>query len=82
MWKKDTTARYVRFRVRDPKRFIRGSFRTHDVGRVGSTKRIAGRLRRSGKWATQAIIIEKGSYPRVKRTKWFRYAKSRYKKVR
>jgi hypothetical protein len=55
----EQTARYVRIRVRNPRQFIWGSLRTHDVGRRGFTKRIAGRLKRSGRWATQAWLISR-----------------------
>ena len=82
MWKIHMTESYVRIRVRRPGQFIPGSFRTHDIGRVGHTKRIAGRLKRNRKWATQAILIKREDYPRSKKTRWFHYAKSRYKRKR
>lgn len=51
--------KYLRIRQLDPKLFIKGSFRTHDIGRrKGGTKRIAGRLKKTGKWATQSYIFE------------------------
>jgi hypothetical protein len=56
------TKDYARYRIRDPGDFIPGSFRTQDIGRKGHTKRIAGRLKRSGKWATQAILIDINDY--------------------
>ena len=56
------TGRYARYRIRSPKRFISSSFRTHDIGRKGHTKRIAGRLKSIGNWATQAMLILKGDY--------------------
>lgn len=51
------TKDYERWRVKSPSAFIPGSFRTHDFGRAGYSKRIAGRLRGTGKWATQSILI-------------------------
>jgi hypothetical protein len=51
------TANFERWRVRDPSIFLPFSFRTHDVGRQGFSKRIAGKLRSTGKWATQSILI-------------------------
>lgn len=57
--------RYVHIRVRSPRAFIRGSFRTHDIGRPEHSKRIAGRLKGSGKWATQAFLILKKEFNRT-----------------
>lgn len=50
---------YHRIRVADPKKFVKGSFRTHDIGRKGHSKRIGGKLKSTGKWATQAYLITK-----------------------
>jgi len=64
------TKRYARYRIRDPHLFKPGSFRTHDIGRRRHTKRIAGKLKSTGKWATQSIIVSKKDYllgTRVKR---------------
>lgn len=58
------TDRYIRVRIINPDRFIEGSFRTHDVGRKGHTKRIAGRLQSTGKWATQAWLFDKKQLPK------------------
>ena len=63
------TTRYVRYRLRQPSSFKSGSFRTHDIGRKGHSKRIAGKLKRSGKWATQAILIAKKDYNKGARVK-------------
>ncbi len=59
----DITARYERWRIRHPNEFIKGSFRTHDIGRVGFSKRIAGRLKKTGKWATQSLLISHAEPP-------------------
>jgi len=56
------TKNYARYRQIDPEKFVPGSFRTHDIGRTGHTKRIAGRLRSTGKWATQSILIARDDY--------------------
>jgi hypothetical protein len=56
---KASRSRYHRIRVCDPKKFKAGSFRAHDIGRRGHSKRIAGRLKKSGKWATQAFLVSK-----------------------
>jgi len=50
--------KYIRIRVRNPKSFKKGSFRTHDIGRKGHSKRIAGKLKK-GQWATQAFLVLK-----------------------
>jgi hypothetical protein len=50
--------KYIRIRVRNPKKFQRGTFRTHDIGRRGHSKRIAGKLK-TGPWATQAFLVLK-----------------------
>jgi hypothetical protein len=66
------TKRYVRYRIEEPSKFRAGSFRMQDIGRKGHSKRIAGQLRKSGKWKTQAILIAKGDYKegtRVAKTK-------------
>lgn len=56
------TAHYARYRIKSPGAFRKGSFRTQDIGRKGHSKRIAGRLKKSGKWATQAILISRADY--------------------
>lgn len=56
------TKRYARYRIRDPKRFKKSSFRAHDIGRKGHSKRIAGKLKKTGKWATQAILVTRKDY--------------------
>lgn len=54
--------KYYRVRVRSPSSFKKGSFRTHDMGRAGHSKRIAGKLKRSGRWATQAYLLSKQDF--------------------
>jgi len=60
------TGNYIRLRLIPPSRFKKGSFRTHDVGRSGFTKRISGRLKRNDKWETQAWIFNKKDFGRKK----------------
>ena len=43
---------WIRQRVRPPSAFLKSSFRTQ---RIGKHLRIAGRLKASGRWATQAF---------------------------
>jgi hypothetical protein len=57
--KADVTEKYVRVRMRDPDKFIRGSIRTHDIGREGFSKRLAGKLKSTGEWATQSWLISR-----------------------
>jgi len=63
------TKKYVRYRIRSPKLFVKSSFRTDDIGRPGHSKRIAGILKKTGKWATQAILISKEDYKKGYRVK-------------
>jgi hypothetical protein len=63
--KPHVTAQYERWRVRNPKQFMPASFRTQDIGRKGYSKRIAGKLR-SGKWATQSLLISHRETPVMK----------------
>lgn len=55
------TKKYARYRIRSPKLFKKGSFRTQDIGRKGHSKRIAGILK-SGRWATQSMLISRRDY--------------------
>jgi hypothetical protein len=52
--------KYKRYRIRSPTKFRKGTLRTHDIGRKGHSKRVAGILRGEGTWATQSILIKKG----------------------
>lgn len=58
----DLTKRYARFRQRDPSLFVRGSLRTKDAGRVGHSKIIIGKLRASGKFVVQSVLIDRKDY--------------------
>ena len=53
------TKRFERHRIKSPSLFKKGSFRTHDIGMKGGSKRIAGVLKSSNKWATQAVLISR-----------------------
>lgn len=46
----------LRIRVRSPSHFIQDSFRTQELGADG-LQRIAGQLKRSGEWQTQAYHL-------------------------
>jgi len=56
---KDITKNYIRYRIRDPRRFIKSSFRTLDIGRKGYHKLIRAKLKTTGKFATQSVLVEK-----------------------
>jgi len=62
-FKKHKTKGYTRYRIRSPKLFKKTSFRTLDVGRPGHHQLIRARLKSTGKYATQAVIVEKGTKP-------------------
>ena len=65
----EITERYVRVRVKHPRKFHTGSFRTHDFGRKGWSKRIGGLLKKTGEWATQSYLVSKeGLLRKDKRT--------------
>lgn len=53
----DTTKEYLRIRVVPTIRRYK-TYRTHDIGRAGHTKRIAGQ-RYTGKWETVTYLIPK-----------------------
>ena len=50
---------FIRFGVRDKEDFLKTSYRTHVLSE--NTQRVAGKLKRTGKWKTQALQIRKGS---------------------
>lgn len=74
----ERTKRYVRLRVKHPGNFIRGSLRTHDIGRGMHSKRIAGRLKRTGKWDTQAFLITRGDWNTPRGQELYRQIRQRY----
>lgn len=75
------SGKYYRLQLVPPKYFKKNTFRTHDVGRKGHTKRIAGMLKKKygGKWVTQAWLLHVDDYdfkdgkliPRNKKAKEF-----------
>lgn len=65
----EITDRFVRVRVKHPRNFHTGSFRTHDFGRKGWNKRIGGILKKTNQWATQSYLVSKaGLLRKDKRT--------------
>lgn len=62
------TKNYARYRILDPRRFVKESLRTQPIGKHG-TKRIAGELKSTDKYATQAILIPRQRYEKGERVK-------------
>jgi hypothetical protein len=67
--KVELTENFARYRIRSPKDFVEGSFRTDDIGRKGHSKRIAGRLKGTNKWATQSILIDRSDFAKGTRVR-------------
>lgn len=63
----EITENYEQIRIIDPSEFQPDSFRTHDIGKKGYSKRIAGRLKSTGKWATQSMLISLDESETMKR---------------
>lgn len=59
------TERFARFRQRDPNDFVKGSFRTKDLG--GGKKIVVGKLKSSGKYQVQSVLFDRNFYWSVKR---------------
>ena len=80
------TARYARYRVREPSRFDKSSLRTVRAGKWarGKAKLIRGALKSSGAYHTQAVLLKRKAYRagyRVKRSGGkFRLTKKRKKR--
>ena len=75
-------SKYLRIRVRSPSAFVKGSFRTQDIGRRGHSKRIAGRLKTTGRWATQNFLIQKSDAATPKARMLLRKIKATYPKMK
>ena len=54
----EITKNYLRIRMKQPSLFLKGSFRTQDVGKAGGTKRIAAKLKKTRQFTTQGWIFE------------------------
>ena len=57
----ETTKKYLRVRIIPPSKIMKGSFRTLDIGRKGHHLLIRGKLKSTGKYVTQAVLINKSS---------------------
>lgn len=69
------TKRYARYRIKEPSEFKKGSFRTHDIGRKGHAKRIAGINKKTGKYETQSVIVSREDYKKGRRVKIGKYGR-------
>jgi hypothetical protein len=49
---------FYHIRLRSPKQFKPGTFRTQDVGAPGGLERTAGVLKKTDQWATQRYLVE------------------------
>ena len=58
----DLTRSFARYRQRDPSLFVRGSLRTKDVGRSGHTKMVFGKLRSTGEFQIQSVLVNRKDY--------------------
>ena len=66
------TKKYARYRIKSPAKFKKSSFRAHDIGRPGHSKRIAGRLKKTNRWRTQSVLVTRKDYRAGKRVKKIR----------
>jgi hypothetical protein len=53
------TKNYKRYRIRNPKLFKKGSFRTLDIGKPKRHLLVRGLLKSTGTWKTQSVLVEK-----------------------
>ena len=53
----ELTKKYLRIRVKNPKKFR--LIRTDDIGRKGHSLRLAGVNKKTGRWETQAWLIDR-----------------------
>lgn len=53
----ELTNKYLRIRVKSPKKFKK--IRTDDIGRKGHSLRLAGVSKKTGKWETQAWLVDR-----------------------
>lgn len=58
----DVSKDYARVRLKDPKLFEKGSFRTVDVGKKGRTKIVVGRLKGRRTTTRQSILIPRDEF--------------------
>jgi len=52
----------LRIRMEDPKKFVKSSFRTQALGTKGRLQRVAGRIKPTGAWKTQAWRLNLSDY--------------------
>ena len=59
---KRITKNYVRFRIREPSKFNKSSFRLKNIGKPNHHKLVIGKLKGGKKMTVQALIINKKTY--------------------
>lgn len=64
----ETTKRWRRVRIRSPGLFIKSSFRVLDIGEPKKHMLVRARLKSTGDWATQAVMIDKETWKKDKKT--------------
>lgn len=60
MPKAELKKNYWHIRLEDPAKFVKSTFRSHDVGRKKHAIRVAGVKKGTGKWATQKWMLARG----------------------
>lgn len=65
---KRITKNYVRFRIREPSRFNKSSFRIKNLGRPQHHKLVVGKLKGEKKMTTQALLVNRKTYKEDKAT--------------
>lgn len=65
----DFTKNQVRYRLKNPELFEKGTLRTVDIGRIGHTELVRGILKDTRKWDTQSVRISREDYKRGARVK-------------
>jgi hypothetical protein len=59
---KRITKNYVRFRIREPSRFNKSSFRIKNIGRPHHHRLVVGKLKGEKKMTVQAVLVNKKNY--------------------
>lgn len=77
----DVTEKYIRWRIKDPKLFKEGSFRTIDLNKNRGIKAILGKYKSdpNGPMHVQSVLFDKEKWTIDKARKWIREHKDRLK---
>ena len=55
----DITKNFCRYRIRNPNLFDPDSYATIDIGETGKHKLVRAKLKKTGEYKTQSVIVEK-----------------------